>query len=88
MHIVACMGCRVLLACRLVHHNFWLFDHKHGLLGQAQNTTDFFGGSHFDGIAVERAGTALFNLFDLFLRQTSTGSQIGQSPSQFFAAHA
>ena len=56
--------------------------------GKNYKTTDFFGGSHFDVVAIERAGTALFDLFDLLFRQTSAGGQIGQRPSQFFAAHA
>ena len=71
MRIVAYMACRALLACCLVHQNFRLFDHEDGLFGQTQYATYFFGGSDFDGFTVKRAGTALFNLFDLFVRQTS-----------------
>ena len=87
MHGITCGGWSFFLGCYFFEHHFRLFHHKHRLLRQAQNATDFFGSSHFDCVAVERASSALFDLFDLFVRQTSASGQIGQGPPQFFATH-
>ena len=78
---------RILLVCNRICRGRGLFHYKQRLCGYAQNTADFFGSGQLHGVAVKRAGAALFDLFDLFVRQTGASGQICLGPPQFFAAH-
>ena len=62
------------------------FEHRFGHIeqlvqGHIQQTRHFLGGVDLHGLAVKRAVATLFELADLFDRQTSARRQVAQSPT-------